>query len=401
MTAVLTERETIVAALNAVSQSRSTGELIFHEGGASGQEPRHWRFYFFYGRLIYATGDWHRGRRWTRSLNRHCPNVQLDYSPQEELWEYQLLSQAVATDKISLAQVREMIKSSLEEVLFFLLTGDWAGDRAGDRALHSEWRVVPRFALQENFGLSLLLSWPQLELALHQVQRLCHQWRALDLEGLHPYLSPRLGTGQFEPGRSAMATAPMPKSLARFLTGRHTLWDLSVYTRCSVPTLTRFLLPWLQCGAIGLEPIPDLMPTATATPVAPPPKPLIACVDDSPTVGRVLETILVPAGYRLISIHDSLSGIATLAKHKPDLILLDLIMPDTSGYNLCSFLRRTQVFQNTPIIVLTSQDGLVDRTRAKLAGASDFMTKPPDPKAMLNLIHQHLQMAIGGNPQLA
>ncbi len=100
--------------------------------------------------------------------------------------------------------------------------------------------------------------------------------------------------------------------------------------------------------------------------------------------------MLEPAGYEVVIIQEPLSGIATLVKHKPDLIFLDLVMPDTSGYNLCNFLRKTPAFQNTPIIILTSQDGLIDRTRARLAGASDFMTKPPDNQVMLNLVQSYL-----------
>jgi chemotaxis family two-component system response regulator PixG len=117
---------------------------------------------------------------------------------------------------------------------------------------------------------------------------------------------------------------------------------------------------------------------------------VIACIDDSPTVGQVLAAILEPAGYRVVNIQDPLSGIATLVKHKPDLIFLDLVMPDTSGYNLCNFLRKTPTFQNTPIIILTSQDGILDRTRARLAGATDFLTKPPEPQTMINLVQSHL-----------
>jgi two-component system, chemotaxis family, response regulator PixG len=422
MIAVPIDDRTLTSVLTRVSQNRSTGELIFKENNPVTPASHCWRFYFFYGRLIYATGDFHRLRRWKRILQQHCPTVRLPLLTKPmEPWEYGILSQAVTAKQIGVAQARQMVKSSLEEALFFLLRCP---------TLESEWRPMPRFALQDNFGLSLLLSLPHIELALHQAQRLCQQWNSLELGALHPYLTPRL----IQPTTPSDTTLPPPQSLGKYLMGRHTLWDMAVAARCSVAMLAKFLMPWVQRGVVALVEVPDwssaappsLSPSPQLSPVLPhsptaphqfsqpvpqpsvepspagsaaPSRdpsahpPLIACIDDSPTVGRFLEAILVPAGYRLITIQDSLSGIATLVQHRPDLIFLDLIMPETSGHNLCSFLRRTQVFQHTPIIVLTSQDKLVDRTRAMLAGATDFISKPPDPQAMLQLIELHLSDA--------
>ncbi len=94
----------------------------------------------------------------------------------------------------------------------------------------------------------------------------------------------------------------------------------------------------------------------------------------------MVASILEPAGYRVLKILDPLTGIATLTTCKPDLILMDLIMPNVNRYDLCSFLRKIPIFQNTPTIILTSQNGIIDRTRARLPGASDFLTPPPIPK---------------------
>jgi chemotaxis family two-component system response regulator PixG len=85
-----------------------------------------------------------------------------------------------------------------------------------------------------------------------------------------------------------------------------------------------------------------------------------------------------------------MEGVATLAREKPDLIFLDVVMPQTNGYNLCTFLRQSELFRNTPIVILTSQDGLLDRTRAKLIGASDFLSKPPEPTKVLQIVQKYL-----------
>jgi chemotaxis family two-component system response regulator PixG len=305
--------------------------------------------------------------------------------PQAEPWEYQLLSHSIANSHLNVNQARAVIKTSLEEVLF-----SWVSNPV----LASSWNSEQRLSVGDNSALSLLLSSPQVEKVLQRSQEMWSQWKALELESLSPYTSPILRQVMSEV--TAAGTPPVPNNLSPLLTGRHTLWDIASYVRRPVTTVTRLLLPWVQQGAITLEEIPDLPPPSsqsrsTAVINLQQAKPLIACIDDSPTVGQVLASMLIPAGYRVINIQEPLAGIATLIKYKPDLILLDLVMPDTSGYNLCHFLRRTPVFQNTPIIILTSQDGLLDRTRAKLAGASDFLAKPPNPEALISMIQNHLR----------
>ncbi|MDX2239408.1 MAG: response regulator [Leptolyngbyaceae cyanobacterium bins.302] len=364
--------------LASISQQRATGELTL------AQDAYPWRLYFFQGRLVYATGTLHRVRRWRRAIKRHCPDFSLTFAGRGEPWEYQLLSQSVAQGILNIAQAQAVAKMSLEEVLF-----SWVRNPI----LRSEWSAVQRFSFKENAALSLLLSSTEVEQVLDQAQLLWKQWKGFELESLNPCKSPVL-TGAL---RSDSGSAPqILANLSPYLTGRYTLWDIACYARRPVTTVTRFLLPWVQRGAITLEDVDDLpnpfLRLSESTHLGSQPyRPLIACVDDSPTVGQFLANMLEPAGYRVLKIQDPLLGIATLSKYKPDLILMDLVMPNASGYDVCNFLRKTPVFQNTPIIILTSQNGLVDRTRAKLAGASDFLSKPPEPQILLNLVRQHLQ----------
>lgn len=341
-----------------------------------------WQLYFFQGRLIYATGTMHRVRRWRRAIKRNCPNLKVTSIKCSEPWEYQLLSHSVTQGQISVAQAQDVIKTSLEEVLFV-----WVSQLV----VNSEWEAVQRFSFQDNTALSLLLSAKEVEAALERSQILWKRWRTYGLEMLNPHKSPVL--------KSPLETesGDIPASLANlkpFLTGRHTLWDIASYAQRPISTVTRFLLPWIQQGKITLEDLADLPPLfkepASVKKVASSYQPLIACIDDSPTVCQFLANALEPAGYRVLKIHDPLLGIADITKQKPDLIFMDLIMPNVNGYDLCNFLRKTPIFQNTPIIILTSQNGLVDRTRAKLSGASDFLSKPPDTQVLLQLVQNHL-----------
>jgi two-component system, chemotaxis family, response regulator PixG len=96
-----------------------------------------------------------------------------------------------------------------------------------------------------------------------------------------------------------------------------------------------------------------------------------------------------------------MAGFALLIEQKPDLILLDLNMPNANGYSICKFLRETPVFGKTPIIILTAQDSSIDRTRAKLVGANDFISKPPGTQALIDLIKIHLPQATQALKHLA
>lgn len=119
-------------------------------------------------------------------------------------------------------------------------------------------------------------------------------------------------------------------------------------------------------------------------------KPLIACVDDSLAMCLTLEKIILPAGYRVLKIQNPLEKMSELVKSKPDLIILDLMMPDVNGYDLCKFLRQTPNFKKVPIVILTSSNDLIDIAKSKMVGASDFLNKPPQQEKVLEVIKKHL-----------
>ncbi|MBE9002124.1 response regulator [Nostoc sp. LEGE 12447] len=121
-------------------------------------------------------------------------------------------------------------------------------------------------------------------------------------------------------------------------------------------------------------------------------RPLVACVDDSPMICRSLEEILTHQGYRFVGIQDSLTAVLNLIKSKPDFIFLDLLMPKVNGYEICSQIRKTPSLKNVPVVILTGKDGIVDRMRAKLVGATDFLGKPVEADKVLNVLHKYLSV---------
>jgi len=118
------------------------------------------------------------------------------------------------------------------------------------------------------------------------------------------------------------------------------------------------------------------------------PKPTIVHIDDSPQNCAIARSILEVAGYDYIDVNDPINAIPTLLQAKPQLILLDLMMPVINGYELCAQIRRVSSLRDVPIVMLTSQDGLVDRVRAKVVKASAFLAKPINPHKLLDTVGQ-------------
>nr|WP_277879933.1 response regulator [Leptolyngbya sp. FACHB-36] len=173
-------------------------------------------------------------------------------------------------------------------------------------------------------------------------------------------------------------------------------------------TVTKSLLPYIQQGLVKLLDIEDFKPfTYLAVPElvqsslvqAPSPKsfvepsldaPLIAYVDDYKVDGQTMNQILTNMGYRFIHIQDPLQALPLLLEHKPKLVFLDLVMPIVNGYEACAQIRRVSRFKDTPIIILTSNDGIVDRVRAKIVGSTGFLSKPIDPKKVQAVVQKYL-----------
>jgi chemotaxis family two-component system response regulator PixG len=116
----------------------------------------------------------------------------------------------------------------------------------------------------------------------------------------------------------------------------------------------------------------------------------IACVDDSPTVLNEISRFLSEDNFKVVAIRDPLKALMQILKAKPDLILLDVSMPKINGYELCRLIRKNPNFKNTPIVMVTGNTGIIDRAKAKLAGASDFMSKPFDQEGLLKMVFRHL-----------
>lgn len=116
----------------------------------------------------------------------------------------------------------------------------------------------------------------------------------------------------------------------------------------------------------------------------------IACIDDSPTVLQAINTFLDDKSFSVVLISDPVKALMQIIRSKPDLVLLDVTMPNLDGYELCSLLRKHPSFRNTPIIMVTGNTGFIDRAKAKLVGASGYLTKPFTQPDLIKIVFKHL-----------
>lgn len=377
--------------LESLKRLRFSGQLVF----TSSQEQQ-WFFFLYLGQIIYATGGNHPVRRWQRNLAINCPQIAVNSAViQRELpgsedntlincWEYQLLCSWVAQGKITDQQAAKMIRAVITEVLFDVVQAS---------------RVIYQVNQDDSFSSRLILI--DVHEALIEVIQLWQAWRDAKVIENSPNRAPVIKQPEALQKRTS---AQVYQTLSKLLDGQHTLRDLAVKMKRDVVEVTRSLLPYIQSGLVELINIPDLPAPFDTTPPKNPPTPrteptgaLIACVDDSPLVCKTMEGLLTAAGYRFLGVEDGMRAFATLLTYKPDVIFLDLVMPNTNGYEICSQLRKLACFRNTPIVILTGNDGIVDRVRAKFIGASDFLSKPIDAGIVLSVIRKHLGQGVISN----
>ncbi len=116
----------------------------------------------------------------------------------------------------------------------------------------------------------------------------------------------------------------------------------------------------------------------------------VACIDDSPTVLNAIQKFLEDQSLSVVAINDPVKALMQIVRSKPDLILLDITMPNLDGYELCALLRRHPRYKRTPIVMVTGNTGLIDRARAKIVRASGYLTKPFTQSDLLKMVFKHL-----------
>lgn len=127
---------------------------------------------------------------------------------------------------------------------------------------------------------------------------------------------------------------------------------------------------------------------------------LIAVIDDSQTVRKIIETCLKRESYQVITFNDGLAALRHFFKEKeaqpPDLVFLDIELPYMDGYQVVRYLKTRPTFAHTSIVMISRHDGVLDRLKAKLAGADSYLIKPMPSQAIVETVHQHLGILVPG-----
>jgi twitching motility two-component system response regulator PilG len=116
----------------------------------------------------------------------------------------------------------------------------------------------------------------------------------------------------------------------------------------------------------------------------------ILVIDDSKTIRRTAETLLAKEGCEVFTAVDGFDALSKIADHRPDIIFVDIMMPRLDGYQTCSLIKHNRVFKDTPVIMLSSKDGLFDRARGRLVGSEQYLTKPFTKDELLGAIQSHV-----------
>ena len=129
------------------------------------------------------------------------------------------------------------------------------------------------------------------------------------------------------------------------------------------------------------------MPEAAAGPIK------VLVIDDSNTIRRSAEMFLRQAGFEVILAEDGFDALAKISDHQPRVIFVDIMMPRLDGYQTCALIKQNPQLKSTPVIMLSSKDGLFDKARGRMVGSEDYLTKPFTKDQLLQAVQQHRRAA--------
>jgi len=116
----------------------------------------------------------------------------------------------------------------------------------------------------------------------------------------------------------------------------------------------------------------------------------VMVIDDSKTIRRTAETLLKKEGAEVVTAIDGFEALAKISDHHPHIIFVDIMMPRLDGYQTCALIKNNQMFKTTPVIMLSSKDGLFDKARGRIVGSEQYLTKPFTREELLGAIRRHV-----------
>jgi two-component system, chemotaxis family, response regulator PixG len=358
---------------------------------------------FFVGKAIGDSGGTHPLRRWLRQMSKYTSNISSEagevYSQENtSKGNYEPLKKLLKEGLISREEAVKMTSASIVEVLWEIF---WLSQKGGkNEAEQLTYSLFPQPVDVANVPL----VWVKLESLWQEAADFWQDWSEKGLIDYSPNLAPRI-VNKAELQR--LVSPSTYDNLTGLIDGDRTLRDLALKVKQEVAALTNSLLGYQKKGLMEFVEIADLDFNAkssfaklvevkpkteriVATTSQPTKKLLIAHIDDNPLDIQIMGQIVKEGGYDYINIQNPMLAMSTLIQQRPDLIFLDLVMPIANGYEVCAQLRRVSVLQETPIIILTNSDGIIDRVRAKMVNSTAFINKPIEPDKIFSTLFRYL-----------
>ncbi len=356
----------VVEALKDIIKQELSGQLIIRDSLDSSIA---WEAYFGNGKLHFATSTLGQRERLTYLIKHHHPDFNLSEFAIGQS-DYQFICHQWQSGKLSLQQVRQLAFTSTQEAFVHIMA-------IGDAEM--EFNI--------DAHLDILILSASVQQVIIPIKKLIWQWQKLRPYITSPLVRVYLSNGDslyqllWQQLQSTKAIEAYQAALTQNLCLYHTANQLDI----EVQDLGEMLLPLIynrsaQISSYGLKQDDE--------------RPLIACIDDSQTLQNSIRMTLESQGYEVISFLTPALAMTKLIRTHPLLILMDINMPDINGYELCQLLRRSPNFKNTPIIMISSRDGIFDRLKAKMVGASDYINKPFTQGELINLVNNYVSQAL-------
>ena len=117
----------------------------------------------------------------------------------------------------------------------------------------------------------------------------------------------------------------------------------------------------------------------------------VMVIDDSKTIRRTAETLLKKEGCDVITVDNGYEALSQISDLEPHIIFVDIMMPRLDGYKTCALIKMNSEHKSTPVIMLSSKDGLFDKAKGRIVGADSYVTKPFSKNELLEAIQAHVK----------
>ncbi|MDZ8186026.1 MAG: response regulator [Nostoc sp. ChiSLP02] len=380
----------ICSILQLIELGQRTGQLwieahsFHHHNQPSGDrateyiaKQKSWFVFFLNGQIIYCQqgesslsriSDYLRHYR----VEKRLVDKQIATLPSTDAPEYAYLWALLEQNIISPKTAASIIHGLVHETLFDLLS------------LHQG-----NFIFRQGAALTPQLNTFEIAPFVAQITKQVQEWKQL-----YPHIqSPEqlLVLSDKIQIHSSLPPATVNK-LQHWADGKTSLRQLARYLNRDILTVAQAIYPYVQQSWL------QLVYSATDNPethtdsweVKRKNKGRIVCIDDAIAIGETINSILQGQGYEAIVLTNPLEAISLVFQLKPDLILCDIAMSELEGYEVCAMLRHSTAFRLTPIIMLTGKDGFLDRVKAKMVGATDYLTKPFTDTELIMLVEKYI-----------